>query len=409
MNKRARFLLTCGGLLALALFAGQAWLGAQSTGTVAPVEKRQFFDDNGQPLSGGLIYTYAAGTSTSQLVYQDAALATPHANPVVLDSAGRATIFFAQQAYKVVVANSAAVQLYTVDNVQSTAYSAAQATINETCSVRMTLTSGTPVTDSDVTSATTVYVTPYQGNKCALYDGTNWNVRTITELSLSLGSDAANTNYDLFIYDNAGTPTLQRVAWSNNTTRATALTTQDGVYARVSATTARYLGTYRTTNIAGRVEDSAKWRYLWNYYHQKPRPLRRQESTATWTYTTAAYRQVNGSTQNHVGVVVGLAEVPLNLYAQATAVSSTTNVEFRVGVGAGDQNTTSTSCSTGLTTMTAPTNNFSAVARCSLMAPVGFTSWLWLEYSVASGTTTWNGTGGGADFFSGLYGTLFGG
>lgn len=49
----------------------------------------QFFDNNGQPLSGGNIYTYAAGTTTPQACYTSAAGSTPHSNPIVLDSAGR--------------------------------------------------------------------------------------------------------------------------------------------------------------------------------------------------------------------------------------------------------------------------------------------------------------------------------
>ena len=82
---------------------------------VAPVERRQWLDDNGAPLAGGLIYTYTAGTSTSAVTYTDSALTTAHANPVVLDSAGRATIYLASASYKFTVANSAAVQLYTTD------------------------------------------------------------------------------------------------------------------------------------------------------------------------------------------------------------------------------------------------------------------------------------------------------
>jgi hypothetical protein len=49
----------------------------------------QFFDNNGVILSGGKIYTYAAGTTTPQATYTSASGATPHANPIILDSAGR--------------------------------------------------------------------------------------------------------------------------------------------------------------------------------------------------------------------------------------------------------------------------------------------------------------------------------
>lgn len=50
---------------------------------------QQFFDNNGQVLSGGLLYTYQAGTTTPEVTYTDESAGTPNANPIVLDSAGR--------------------------------------------------------------------------------------------------------------------------------------------------------------------------------------------------------------------------------------------------------------------------------------------------------------------------------
>lgn len=49
----------------------------------------QFFDDNGDPLSGGKIFTYAAGTTTPKATYTDYTGGTAHANPIILDAAGR--------------------------------------------------------------------------------------------------------------------------------------------------------------------------------------------------------------------------------------------------------------------------------------------------------------------------------
>ena len=52
---------------------------------------QQFFTNQGVVLSGGLIYTYAAGTTTPQATYTDNTLGTPNANPIVLDSSGRSS------------------------------------------------------------------------------------------------------------------------------------------------------------------------------------------------------------------------------------------------------------------------------------------------------------------------------
>ena len=49
----------------------------------------QFFTNNGVPLSGGKLYTYAAGTTTPQTSYTSISGLIAHANPIVLDAAGR--------------------------------------------------------------------------------------------------------------------------------------------------------------------------------------------------------------------------------------------------------------------------------------------------------------------------------
>lgn len=50
---------------------------------------QQFFDNNGNPLSGGKLYSYAAGTTTPQATYTSASGSTAHTNPIILNSAGR--------------------------------------------------------------------------------------------------------------------------------------------------------------------------------------------------------------------------------------------------------------------------------------------------------------------------------
>lgn len=68
------------------------------------------------PLVGGMIYTYAAGTSTPKATYTTAAANVENENPVVLDARGEATIFW-NGAYKIVVRDADDNILYTVDNV----------------------------------------------------------------------------------------------------------------------------------------------------------------------------------------------------------------------------------------------------------------------------------------------------
>ena len=49
----------------------------------------QLFDDNGNPLAGGKIYTYLAGTTTPAATYTSSSGSIAHTNPIVLDGAGR--------------------------------------------------------------------------------------------------------------------------------------------------------------------------------------------------------------------------------------------------------------------------------------------------------------------------------
>jgi hypothetical protein len=80
----------------------------------------QFFDNNGVPLSGGLLYTYQAGSSTPLATYTDINATTANANPIVLNSSGRLDneIWLTYgYFYKFVLKTSAATTLGTYDNI----------------------------------------------------------------------------------------------------------------------------------------------------------------------------------------------------------------------------------------------------------------------------------------------------
>jgi hypothetical protein len=89
----------------------------------------QFFDNNGNPLSGGLLYTYAAGTTTPQTTYTSSTGLTAHLNPIVLDAAGRVNQIWVDDAlyYKFVLQTPFNVTIATYDNLYGPA--AAERTI----------------------------------------------------------------------------------------------------------------------------------------------------------------------------------------------------------------------------------------------------------------------------------------
>ncbi|MFA5952925.1 MAG: hypothetical protein WC807_21930 [Hyphomicrobium sp.] len=86
-------------------------------GTIA-FSLSQQLDSSGNPLSGGRLYFYQAGTTTPQSAYSDSALTLPLANPITLDSAGRIPQFFlADGTIKIRLTNSAGVSQVTADGV----------------------------------------------------------------------------------------------------------------------------------------------------------------------------------------------------------------------------------------------------------------------------------------------------
>ena len=77
-----------------------------------------YLDNSGNALASGKIYTYIEGTTTNKTTYTDQAGGTANANPVVLDSNGRAAIWLdVDEGYKIVVKTSADVTLTTTDTV----------------------------------------------------------------------------------------------------------------------------------------------------------------------------------------------------------------------------------------------------------------------------------------------------
>jgi hypothetical protein len=81
---------------------------------------QQFFDNNGIPLNGGLLYVYQAGSSTPLATYTDINGTIANANPIVLDSSGRsATEIWLTYGYfyKFVLKDSSGVTIGTYDNI----------------------------------------------------------------------------------------------------------------------------------------------------------------------------------------------------------------------------------------------------------------------------------------------------
>jgi hypothetical protein len=81
----------------------------------------QFFTNTGAVLTGGKLYTYAAGTTTPLVSYTTNAGNVARTNPIVLDAAGRVPdggeIWITSASYKFVLTDSNDVLIATYDNI----------------------------------------------------------------------------------------------------------------------------------------------------------------------------------------------------------------------------------------------------------------------------------------------------
>jgi hypothetical protein len=267
---------------------------------------------------------------------------------------------------------------------------------------RLTLTSNTPVTTSDVIGATTIYYTPYVGNCFAHYTGFAWVTIPFTQLSLSLSGLTANRPYDVFVNYNSGSPQLVVLAWASDTASATALVYQDGVLLRSGTLTHRYVGTFYATG-ATTAEDSVANRYVWNMYNRCARPMLRRDATASWTYSTAAFRQANGSTANQLNFVIGVVEDSVKAFVSG-AFSNGDGVNRTSYLGIGLNSTTTNS---GVSSQGATNNIYMGItglnSSACIFPSLGRNYLAWLEFGAGASTQTWQG---GASL-SGITGELF--
>jgi hypothetical protein len=401
-----------------------------------------FLTNAGAPLANGTITFYAAGSSSLLQTFSDEALSVPNPNPLSLNSAGRTSVSATEvnvyplaQAYKIVVADSLGTPVYTSDHIEPCApfnvvsgglvnvvitnptvtggvFTSPEidtslistGLFQHLCQGRLTLTSGTAITTADVTAATSVFFTPFNGATVALFDGVSkWTVLPFTELTIALGTLTSGLPYDVFLFNNAGTPGLRApVAWSSATARVTSLVLQNGVLVKSGATTDRYLGTFCTTATTT-TEDSAANRFLFNYYNRAWRRMQRIESTSSWAYVTGAWRQANGSMANQLNFVVGVSDYAIEAEVIGSlANSGAANVAAAVGIGLD-----STSVLSGDSLQGAGASSNTAVqganAKYLGYPGLGKHALVWLEFGAAN--NTFFGTNG-VDV-CGMYGSIW--
>jgi len=270
---------------------------------------------------------------------------------------------------------------------------------------RISLVEDVPVTTTDVLAAGTLYFNSYLGKALTVFIDSLPVTVTPGQQSLAVPA-ATDTNFDIFI--NSGTFALSAVAWSNNTTRATAVipfSTENALKVQSGDDTELYLTTIRTTGVANQCEDSKVKRFVDNYYNRLLTEMQVFDPTTQWDYTLLTWREANASTLNRLRFVNGFNEDSLSVGLFVISKNSTADRNVYVGLGL-DQ-TTAPNVGTIANVNSTSTNNrkFPLVADYRGKPGIGYRFISWLEQSQASGTTSFFGTD--TDTKSGLFGSKF--
>lgn len=276
----------------------------------------------------------------------------------------------------------------------------------------LTLTTGVPVTTSDVTGATSVFYTPYVSNVVSLWDGNLWMPVEFTEQTLALGTMTAGIGYDVFAFLNAGALNIEKLAWTSGTARATAVTLQDGRYCKSGDKTRLLVGSFYALTTTT-TEDSAGGtttqvggkRLLWNMYNRVMRDAKVIDTTDSWAYTTNTIRQANGATGNKVETFVGLAEDGIE--ARALGIVFLTNNSSnaaKVGVGVNSTTAFSGHVQGGYTSNA---SMYAPVSGSLAQVPsLGYSYYAWCEKGGDGSTSTFLGDNAGDSQQAGLVARL---
>lgn len=301
---------------------------------------------------------------------------------------------------------------------------------------RLSLVSGVPVSESDVTGVTAVYYVPSTGYYVPVFDGSAMIPRSIgAQLALPLDANpahtnyhAANLNYDAFVFRDGSTTRLGSTYWTlgggSDTVRGAGaggcqLELLNGVLVNknelilrfgtgaldlvtVPARRATYVGSFRPT-ANGQASDTAAKRLVFNAFNQLIRPMRAFDPAASWDYSTPVWRQANGKASNQLEFLLGLAGVSVDADASSLASYSTsTGVNVQMGIGLDSTVVPAQDSTTGWMNTPSVTNQMTAKYRgCP---GLGRHTLTWLERGPGTGTMTWFGTSGDGIVRQGIIG-----
>lgn len=178
----------------------------------------------------------------------------------------------------------------------------------------------------------TIYYLPVYHGRLPLWDGTRWlNVSySDSGISLALSGLTASRPYDVFVYSSSGTATLEILAWTSDTARATGISIQDGRFCKTGDKTRLYLGTIYTS-ATNAITRSITQEPVWNMYHRGRREMWAYKTSGTHTYATDTWRSLNADNAYRCQFVRGLSAEAVSADARFNTTGS--SAAGLVGVG----------------------------------------------------------------------------
>lgn len=209
--------------------------------TLIPNPVMQFFDANGNPLVGGKLFTYAAGTTTPQATFTDYNGATANTNPVIFNSRGEAAVWCGANRYYMVLKDSDDVEIWTADNVNGPngptlavlaagngatliGYTPIDTGVATTVNARLQLLDGVSATATAADNTVNGAINAYR-DASAVSGGTSGAVNT--NIYARTVSGATETSYEwtsVFVMDNYSAVSENVAMYAQGNKRSTAAT-----------------------------------------------------------------------------------------------------------------------------------------------------------------------------------------
>jgi len=210
-----------------------------------------------------------------------------------------------------------------------------------------------------------------------------------------VGTVVASTSFQLLNLDGTNPSAPGVITGSTGTwfrydgtqTRATSLDLANGIYYKNGDHSRIYLGSIKVDE-AGKFNDtSAGRRLLWNYFNRIQRNLIVQDTTSSWTTSTASYQPSHGTLANRVELMIGVAEDIITARVGQTVQCANGQGG---GVGIGYSSITANSAQRTNNFLNSNTQNVQGLvtADMSIAAVLGYGYLQSLEYNQGAGSLT---------------------